>query len=32
VLAGERVDINGEKQSAVRLQMNATYKFNQPNK
>ena len=31
VLAGERVNINGEKQSALRLQMNATYKFSHPN-
>jgi hypothetical protein len=32
VLAGERLNIDGEKQSAFRLQMNATYKFNHPNK
>jgi hypothetical protein len=28
VVAGERVDVNGEKGTAVRLQMSATYKFN----
>jgi hypothetical protein len=32
VLAGERVNINGEKQSAYRLQMNATYKFSHTTK
>jgi hypothetical protein len=28
VVAGERVDVNGDKGTAVRIQMSATYKFN----
>jgi hypothetical protein len=28
VVAGERININDDKGSALRLQMNATYKFN----